>query len=183
MPAPDELIGDLERQQEIERLRQCTSDGRLTLDEFAERVGEVYAARTWAELTRPTADLPALAAAGPLIERTSAIGVFSGARQCGRWRPAQSFDAVAVFGSAQIDLCDAVVDHDLVIRAWAIVGGIEILVPEGVHVDLGGFAVFGSRDYRVKKGPVRPGMPVVRVETRAVLGGVTVRTKPFTGGR
>ena len=103
MPAPDELIGDVERQQEIERLRQCTSDGRLTLDEFAERVGEVYAARTWAELTRPTADLPALAAAPPLIERTSAIGVFSGARQCGRWRPAQSFDAVAVFGSAQID--------------------------------------------------------------------------------
>ena len=183
MPAPDELIGDLERQQEIERLRQCTSDGRLTLDEFAERVGEVYAARTWAELARPTADLPALAAAPPLTERTSAIGVFSGARQCGRWRPAQSFDAVAVFGSAQIDLCDAVVDHDLVIRAWAIVGGIEILGPEGVHVGLGGFAVFGSRDYRVKKGPVRPGMPVVRVETRAVLGGVTVRTKPFTGGR
>ena len=183
MPAPDELIGDVERQHEIERLRQCTADGRLTLDEFAERVGEVYAARTWSEVTRPTADLPALVAAPPLVERTSAVGVFRGARQCGRWRPARSFDAVAVFGSAQIDLCDAVVEQDLVIRAWAIVGGIEILVPEGVHVDLGGFAVFGSRDYRVKKAPLRAGVPVVRVETRAVLGGVTVRTRPFTGGR
>ena len=82
-----------------------------------------------------------------------------------------------------MDLCDAVVEQDLVIRAWANVGGSEILVPEGVHVDLGGFAVFGSRDYRVKKAPLRPGVPVVRVETRAVLGGVTVRTRPFTGGR
>ncbi len=183
MPAPEELIGDAERQREIERLRVCTADGRLTLDEFAERVGEVYAARTWAELTRPTADLPQLAAAPAVVERTSTIGVLSGARQCGRWRPARSFDAVAVLGSAQVDLCDAVFEGDLVIRAWAVLGGVEVVVPEGVHVDFGGFAVFGTRDYQVRKAELRPGVPVVRVEARAVLGGVTVRTKRFTGRR
>ncbi|MCB1005460.1 MAG: DUF1707 and DUF2154 domain-containing protein [Acidimicrobiales bacterium] len=183
MAAPEERIGDAERQHEIERLRRCTADGRLTLDEFAERVGDVYAARTQADLVRPTADLPDLSAAPALVERTSAVGVFSGARQSGRWRPARAFDAVAVVGSAQIDLCDAMVDGDLVIRAWAVLGGIEILVPEGVHVDLGGWAVFGSRDYRVRTAPLRPGTPVVRVDTRVVLGGVTVRTRPFTGAR
>ena len=183
MPAPDELIGDLERQHEIERLRQCTSDGRLTLDEFAERVGEVYAARTVAELTRPTADLPALVLPPPLPARTTAGGVLSGARRCGRWRPARTFDAVAVFGSAQIDLCDAQVDGDLDIRAWALFGGVEVLVPEGVHVELGGFAVLGGRDYRVRTAPLRPGVPVVRVHCRAVLGGVTVRTKRFSARR
>lgn len=177
MPAPDELIGDVERQHEVERLRQCTADGRLTLDEFADRVGDVYAARTFAELARPTADLPALAASPPLPARNSAIGVFSGARQAGRWRPSASFDAVAVFGSAQIDLCHAQVDGDLHIRAWAVFGGIEVLVPEGVHVDLGGFAILGGRDYRVHAAAPRPGVPVIRVDCRAVLGGVTVRTK------
>lgn len=183
MPAPDELIGDAERQREIERLRVCTADGRLTLDEFAERVGEVYAARTWAELNRPTADLPELAAAPRLPERTSVVGVLSGARQSGRWRPARSVDAVAVLGSAQIDLCDALLDHDLTIRAWAVLGGVEVVVPEGVHVDLGGFAVIGSRSYRVRASEVHAATPVVRVEARAVFGGVTVRTKRFTGRR
>jgi hypothetical protein len=177
MPGPHELIGDAERQLEVERLRQCTADGRLTLDEFAERVGDVYAARTFAELSRPTEDLPALVQPPPLPERNSAIGVFSGARQAGRWRPAPSFDAVAVFGSAQIDLCNAQVDNDLDIRAWAVFGGIEVLVPEGVHVELGGFAFLGGRSYQVRTAPFRPGVPVIRVDCRAVLGGVTVRTK------
>lgn len=178
MPAPDELIGDVERQHEVDRLRQCTADGRLTLDEFAERVGEVYAARTFAELARPTADLPAIPPPSLLPERTSAVGVFSGARQAGRWRPAPSFDAVAVFGSAQIDLCDAQVDGNLDIRAWAVFGGIEVLVPEGVHVEMGGFAFLGGRDFRrVHSATMRPGVPIIRVDCRAVLGGVTVRTK------
>jgi len=179
MPAPDELIGDVDRQREVERLRQCTADGRLTLDEFADRVGDVYAARTHAELARPTADLPALVQPPALPARSSAIGIFSSARKAGRWRPSSSFDAVAVFGSAQIDLCDAQVDGDLDIRAWAVLGGIEVLVPQGVHVELGGFAFLGGREYRVRSTPPRAGVPVVRVHCRAVLGGVTVRTKNF----
>ena len=60
---------------------------------------------------------------------------------------------------------------------------VEILVPEGVHVALGGFAFLGGRDYRVRESSLRPGTPVVHVRARAVLGGVTVRTKPFTARR
>ena len=44
----------------IDDLRRHTGDGRLTLDEFEERVDEVLRARTWAELDPTTRELPSL---------------------------------------------------------------------------------------------------------------------------
>ena len=64
--------------------------------------------------------------------------------------------------------------------AFATFGGIEVLVPEGVAVDFGGFALFGGRDDKTSAHR-RPGAPVVRVDAWALFGGVTVRTRPFSG--
>ena len=49
-PSADHRIGDAERQQVIDVLRAHTGAGRLTLDEFSDLVGDVYAAQTYAEL-------------------------------------------------------------------------------------------------------------------------------------
>ena len=43
---------DAEREGEVVRLREACAEGRLTLQEFSERVEEAYAARTRAELRR-----------------------------------------------------------------------------------------------------------------------------------
>jgi hypothetical protein len=182
-PNPEERISDAERDHQIARLRQGTADGRLTLDEFTERVGEVYAATTRGELERVAADLPAVRAEVMLPERRWVVGVLSGARQSGRWRPARPTRALAVLGSVQVDLSDAELGVEVDLVATAVLGGIEVLVPEGVHVDLGGFALLGGRDYKVRETALRPGAAIVRVRARAVMGGVTVRTKPFTGRR
>ena len=58
---------DEERQLVIERLREETTAGRLTLEEFDERVGEVWASRTRGELQQALRELPdpAPAAAEP----------------------------------------------------------------------------------------------------------------------
>jgi hypothetical protein len=50
---------DAEREQSVALLQRSFADGRLTLDELKERVGAAYAARTRAELSGLTADLPA----------------------------------------------------------------------------------------------------------------------------
>lgn len=50
---------DEDRQRIITLLQGHTAAGRLTLDEFSERVGEVYAARTLTELATVVRDLPA----------------------------------------------------------------------------------------------------------------------------
>ena len=49
---------DEERQLVIERLREETTAGRLTLDEFDERVGEVWTAKTRGELQHALRELP-----------------------------------------------------------------------------------------------------------------------------
>lgn len=51
-------VSDAEREQTVAALRDHVAAGRLTFDEFNERVGEAYAARTGAQLRRLLADLP-----------------------------------------------------------------------------------------------------------------------------
>lgn len=53
--------GDRERMED--RLRQALEEGRLTLDEFDQRLVQVHAAKTFGDLDRIVADLPAPAAA------------------------------------------------------------------------------------------------------------------------
>ena len=50
---------DDDRQRVVAALEQHTADGRLSLDEFSERVGLVFAAATHGDLAQITSDLPA----------------------------------------------------------------------------------------------------------------------------
>jgi Domain of unknown function (DUF1707)/Domain of unknown function (DUF4190) len=47
-----------DRERAIDVLKAAYAEGRLTADEYQERVGQVYASRTYAELGLLTADLP-----------------------------------------------------------------------------------------------------------------------------
>lgn len=174
MAEPAPLVADAERDAAVARLRRACADGRLSLDEFADRAGEAWAARTGADLAAVVADLPA-PSDRPVRRRV--VAVAGTARQRGRWRPARDLRVVAVAGGAEVDLVDAVVDGpDLRIVVVAVLGGVEVVVPEGVAVEMTGVSVLGSRAWRVRSGPVAAGGPAVEVRAVAVLGGVTVRT-------
>ena len=49
---------DQDRDSVVDVLRDAYTDGRLTLDEFEERMSSAYSAKTWTELRELTADLP-----------------------------------------------------------------------------------------------------------------------------
>lgn len=55
---PDLRIGDAERDMTTRQLRECFAQGRLTIDEFNDRLGQALAATTQPELDRLTYDLP-----------------------------------------------------------------------------------------------------------------------------
>jgi hypothetical protein len=60
MASRDQMrAADADREQVAGRLREALDEGRLTLDELDERLREVYAARTFGDLDRVVADLPA----------------------------------------------------------------------------------------------------------------------------
>src|SRR5690625_3065067 len=61
MTSRDQMrVGDSDREQAAARLRHALDEGRLSLGELDERLQEVYAARTFGELDRLVADLPAI---------------------------------------------------------------------------------------------------------------------------
>jgi class 3 adenylate cyclase len=176
-------VTDAERQAMVARLQRACGEGRLNLDEFSERVGLALEARTAADLELLTTDLPALeapatAVALPPRHQTSwVVGIMSGSDHRGRWHPAPVTNALALMGGCTLDLRAAEIEGaELVINAVAIMGGIDVIVPEGIQVEMTGLAIFGGKDCRVPDVRPVPGSPVVRVRVFALMGGVTVRT-------
>ena len=58
VPDPNLRASDADRERIVEQLRQHTADGRLTMDEFEQRMAAAYAAKTYGELAQLTRDLP-----------------------------------------------------------------------------------------------------------------------------
>jgi class 3 adenylate cyclase len=200
-------IGDAERQQVIDALSRATGEGRLTLDEFAERAGEVFAARTRDELDEVVRDLPAEAgwpgeapsgpapataptpgsAGAPDVPpadggrpggRRRFVAVMGGSRPRGRWRAAERITAFAFWGGVTIDLRQALIESPtLDITAWAIMGGVNVIVPEGIPVELDGFVLMGGASDHTRPGRPIDGAPLVRVRARGMWGGVTAWTR------
>lgn len=57
---------DHDRQQVVDRLRSAVADGRLTVDEYVDRMGRAYQAVTYGDLAPLYADLPVDGLAGPV---------------------------------------------------------------------------------------------------------------------
>ena len=81
-------------------------------------------------------------------------------------------------GGCKLDLRGAeLTAQDPVIRAVSIMGGIDIVVPEGIAVEVTGLAVMGGKSVRIKDVGPQPGAPRLHVRVFALMGGVSVRSK------
>jgi hypothetical protein len=191
---------DAEREAVVTRLRDAASEGRLTVEELAERIDAAYAARTQAELEPLTADLPAApasAASGPPVvgpggggglasggRSATILGILGGGDRKGRWRVPARTTVVNIMGGADLDLREAVLETaEVEITVWSLMGGSDITVPEGVHVELEGFALLGGNQLRLEGPPPGPGAPVVRVRAWSLMGGTDVKTRQSRGRR
>lgn len=182
----DIRASDDEREQVVEQLRQASAEARLTLSELVERSDAAYTAKTRGELEKLTTDLPDpavdVAPAQPVRTRRTSrwiISVMGGSGRKGRWRPAEELNVLAVMGGSDIDLRGAeVAGPEITINAVAFMGGIDVIVPEGVEVELDGFDLMGGHEQKLADVPFRPGTPLVRVRAFSLMGGVTVKSKP-----
>jgi hypothetical protein len=150
--------------------------------------------RDLADWWRPVApapsrpDLPAReqppARGRPGSEGRGIVSIFGDNRKTGRWIVPERFRVFSVFGSAKVDLREAVLQYPVtVIEALAVCADIQILVPPGVIVECDGDALLGaftvSENKRSKRTAPRPlDGPVVRVEGSAYLASVTVKVRP-----
>jgi class 3 adenylate cyclase len=177
-----ERVSDGDRDAAVAQLREHVVVGRLTLDEFSQRIGVALEARVRGELDRALVDLPVSVAPPDEAPRRRGrrwlVAVMSGSHARGRWRVAERTTAIAVMGGCDLDLRQAeIAGPEVLITAVAFWGGVTIVVPEGFEVEMEGFSIMGGRHVRVRNVPIIPGSPRIRIKGIAIMGGVDVRTR------
>ena len=185
---------DADRERVAETLREAAGDGRLSMEELDERLEAVYAAKTYAELEPITRDLPTPgipnmpapavppggdpARFGGVPTSHTAIAIMGGFSRKGDWVVPKQFTAVAIMGGGEIDLREArFAESTVTIIAVALMGGIEITVPEDATVQVNGIGLMGGFDHR-SSGTGAPGGPTIVINGAAIMGGVDVRRRP-----
>lgn len=156
--APNDMnrmrISDAERDQVTEILREAAGEGRLELDELDERIGAVYAAKTYADLEPIVADLPAgvggLPASGsggldltphaPIVPGGQPL-VIKGKGQTvvrkGEWTVPNRVEVDARFGSLKLDFREARISTP-VVEVWLDIawGSADLVLPEGTTAEV-----------------------------------------------
>jgi hypothetical protein len=175
---------DEERDETIERLSDHAALGRLTPQELEERMGLAYQAKTRDDLASLTSDLPESSAssARPVPGRRATKWMFAmmgGGEKSGRWRIAPRLTSVAIMGGHTIDLRNVELESDdTTIIVVAVMGGTDIYVPDGVDLDVGGFAVMGGNGERGSARPAQPGAPRIKLRMYSLMGGCDVWRLP-----
>jgi hypothetical protein len=175
---PELRASDAERERAATALKEHLAQGRLTLDELADRLDRIYAAKTRGELEAVSEDLPGPAArpAGAKRSRRFLVSFMSGIERSRRWRLAPKTTVLAIMGGAHLDLRGAEIeDESASISCISIMGGIDIVVPEGIDVEVSGFGLMGGVG-DLTRGPALPGAPTLHVHAFALMGGVSVRS-------
>jgi len=146
-PVPDLRASDADRDRVIDVLRAATADGRLTADEFSERMAAALSSRTFRELAPLTADLAAPPATPPARQTESPgsppaedvmrIDQRGGSVQrTGRWIVPRRLELHPSWCDVTIDFTDAVIRHDTLHVDMRMRGGSLILVVgPGIVVD------------------------------------------------
>ncbi|HZD64919.1 MAG TPA: DUF1707 domain-containing protein [Acidimicrobiales bacterium] len=182
---PDRVLraSDADREATATTLREHCGEGRLALDELSWRLEATFAARTRGELDQVLADLPTVSrpAAPEVPPRRKAswtVSILGSSSRRGRRRLGRSARVVTVLGSCELDLRGAEVEGpELVVTAVALLGSVDITVPDGIEVELSGIPVLGSSQAHLRDVPTTPGAPRVRVRAVPVLGSVDVGSR------
>jgi hypothetical protein len=178
---PHVRASDAERDRVIELLSEHAAVGRLTLAELEERSERALGAKTHAELEALTRDLPAETSPPERRRKASSwfVAIMGGSDRRGRLRLTGSVTSIAIMGGDNIDLRDAEIDGEEVdIHAFALMGGTDIYVPDTVEVIVDGFALMGGDEQKGSRRPPRPGAPVIRIHSYAIMGGMTIWRLP-----
>jgi Domain of unknown function (DUF1707)/Cell wall-active antibiotics response 4TMS YvqF len=175
-PTPRDLrASDADRERVITLLNEAAGDGRLTLSEHSERAERAYAARTLGELAELTADLAAASAQPIRLDgRKPIAGIFGRERRDGRWVVPDRLAVTAIFGEVVLDLREAVLQSRRITVLATVFGGtLQLIVPEGVAVEVTGSAALSTRSRNGTPAPL-PDTPVIEVRAFSLAGRVKV---------
>lgn len=203
-PDPDRIrASDTDRDRVAAQLREALAEGRISPDEHSERLDAVYASTTLGELAPITHDLPDSTAAAPGRSASSfssprplygkervtgtppdgrfSLALMGGVDRSGNWTVPPTYQVLALMGGINLDLREArFASQETTIVANALMGGVEIIVPDDIEVRVNGAGIMGGYGFEggAPSSVIEPGAPVVRVVGVALMAWVVVFRKP-----
>lgn len=186
-PMGSEAASGDDRIQVAQVLSEAAARGRLTLEQYEQRLQRVYAAASYDELERIADDLPEAAEYRRGTCRpapsTMLLAILSGFQRRGRWYVPGRMTTFTLFGGGVVDLRYAdFTSTNVEIHAYSILGGQTILLPPEVNVEIRGKAVMGGFNHSVP-GQGTPGAPMVTIKGFSLWGGVGIKRRKRTPAR
>jgi DUF1707 SHOCT-like domain len=174
---PALLVSDADRERGIALLRDAVVDGRLTLEEFSDRVGRVQLARTEHDLEAQVGDVPSQATPMTLSTTLSHRVVCSMLVRKGTWELGQRSEYRSYFSSIHLDLRHAKLHGDVVeMEIYNLFGTVTLIVPQGITVNVDGGGMFASQVIESPSAPPVPGSPTLRIRIKGPGGTLNVRS-------
>lgn len=175
----DLRASDSDRDRVVALLGEALADGRLSHDEYAERMPVALTARTLGELADLTTDL-----ASPEHQPVQfgdgqpVTALFNTADRRGRWVVPGAMTCVAAFGEVVLDMREAILqDRHVVLTVYALFGKVRLIVPPGVEVVMNGTDVLArQRGATAKRVPTSSDVPVIEVRGYLVASEALART-------
>lgn len=187
---------DLEarRRQTLAELESLHGTRAIGAEEYRRRAEVARRARDVGELeaVRPDPPVePAAPASRPAPARQPAdprdetgddtgfvFACMGGSIRKGPWEPPEKLYALSLMGGIQLDFRDAaLLEGTSEVRVLAVMGGVNIVVPDDVDVEVNGIGLMGGFEHVSHHGPGED-RPLLRIKGLALMGGVTVRVKP-----
>jgi hypothetical protein len=181
------------RELAIARLCEAFAQDRLELTELETRIDLAHRAATAADLDQLLADLPAPAPepppapAGPttgarvreaIRESRTLIAFMGGVERRGNWAPGRKNIVIALMGGADLDFRDVdLPPGETEVFIFAMMGGVDIVVPPDLIVDASGIAIMGGFGHSSAPHDPSPAAPVLRINGLCLMGGVDISVR------
>src|SRR5580700_7200916 len=130
----------------------------IEVDEFERRLTLAHRASSLSEIAQTTSDLSATVPAVAIVPAAASVSalamgreservmaIFGGVERHGPWRVPSHMQASAVFGGMSLDFREAVFSPGVTeVNVTAFMGGVQLIVPPGLSVEVSGTAVLGG---------------------------------------
>lgn len=186
---PTDPISPQARQGTVDRLCAHFAVDHLKTAEFERRLDLAYAVQTGAELMAIEQDLPELRPVpAPLlaarVDTTRPtrdwgflLAIMGRAKRKENWTLPRRLPVLTMLGGAVLDFRDATfATPEIHVWLCSFLGGVQIIVPPGVHVESNGIAILGRFGGGAGR-PTDPNAPTIRVHGLVMLGAVSIKER------
>lgn len=182
-----------ERDKTIQSLTDAFSRDLFDVDEFERRIAHAHEATTREALVHLRRDLePADGANGTqaltAIDREAqealtqaqpkrkwVLSLLGGTERKGQWRVPKELHVGAMLGGCEVDFREALIAPGVTeVKVFAVLGGVELIVPPDVNVECEGFGLLGAFEGHDYSAPASDQRPTLRITGAAVMGGVEI---------